>query len=295
MNTGVKIFLGILVLIFIIWYFFRNKISSEVKEYVESRPSNPTLKIKDCFGVTSCLSVRLDNFCKKYKKNPDITEIDSSSQFGFYKDYPTQDVSKILFQPYNPSIKVPESDFKHSWQFKDYKDINVYDLNKIAMNVCNPSEIVRQKSREISQIIGNRCVVFYRGNDKSKEIKSIPYDTFIKTANDLKERSFYVQTDEQEFYDYFKSKFPDTIYYDGLPMMKKNVETFSKGKDDEPKSEFAIKFLAAICSISQSRTIILPTGNTGLWATIYRGTLNGVHQLKGECTEDMYCDIVNKY
>lgn len=290
MKKGVIIFFAILIfLVVLIWYFQNNKneIYSSVKELGIIK-SNPILKVKEGQGLTSCMSVRLSDFCKKNKLNH-INEIDSSQQFELYKDNPEQDVSKILFQPYNQDNKVPYSDFDHSWQFRDYDKINVGDLNKIVMNVCNPSEIVSKKSDQIAKIIGNRCVIFYRGNDKSKEIKAIPYDDYVNMAKSLNENSFFVQTDEQEFYDYFKRKFPDTKC-GILPMIKKNQNSAIRGNDGI-KSEFAINYLATTCAIAKARKIILPTGNTGMWVVIYRGNLDGVHQLKGDCSQDMYCSI----
>lgn len=246
------------------------------------------LKVTEGVGLTSCLSVRLDNFCQFYKKGIFISEIDSSAQFNIYKDSPSQDISKILLEKYNPNIIVPKSDFKHTWQFRWYDEIGLSDLNKIAMNVCNLSQIIKEKARQIRKTIGNRCVILYRGNDKSKEIKSIPYDEFIKAANNLRESSFFIQTDEKEFYDYFKSKFPDSTYNAELPMIHKDgnmvITSTEIGKGD-----FAIKFLASIYAISSARKLIIPTGNTGLWAVIYRGILSGVVQLKGECLPNMYC------
>lgn len=288
MKNGIVIFFGVVIILIMIGYLFRDKVYSKVKELGVLK-SNPILKVQEGMGLTSCMSVRLDDFCKKYKLN-NINAIDSSQQFSLYKDYPNQDISKILFQPYNPNIKVPYSDFQHTWQFKNYDEINVSDLNKITMNVCNPSEIVRKKSQEILNMISNRCVVFYRGNDKSKEIKPIPYNDYVNIANDLNEKSFFVQTDEREFYDYFKSKFPDTIHYAALPMMRKNENSAIRGENGT-KSEFAVNYLATTCAIAKARRIILPTGNTGMWVAIYRGNLDGVHQLKGDCSQDMYCDI----
>lgn len=297
MSNMSKILIFMILIGIVVWSFFQ---SNRIKLYRTAKDlgilrKNNVLKAGNCGGVLSCLSVRLDDFCEEYKSNDKILEIDSSSQFEPYKDYSTQDVSKLLLDPYNPNIKVPVSDFKHSWQFKNYKDINVEQLNKIAMNVCSPTDEVRNKAKEIYNIIGNRCVVFYRGNDKAIEIGAIPYDDVVKKAKELNEKSFYVQTDEREFYNYFKRHFPDSITYAGLPMISKNGTTFSTGNENELKSEFAIKFLGAVYAISKARRMIICTGNTGLWSVIYRGHLNEVYQLSGICEDEMYCDRVKKY
>jgi len=109
--------------------------------------------------------------------------------------------------PYIPDNSLPDVYFKHSWQFKWYKKVDLVDLSKLAMGVCTPSEAVLKKAAELAPLTEGRTAILYRGNDKQKEIRETPYEAIVAMAREPGILKFIVQTDEEEFYFYFKNIF----------------------------------------------------------------------------------------
>jgi hypothetical protein len=101
----------------------------------------------------------------------------------------------------------------------------------------------------------------------------------IEMAIQSKSDKFIVQTDEFEFFEYFKSKFPDTIRFTELQMINKNINSYVM--PNKNKVQFIINFIAAIRAISQVSKLILNTGNIGLWTMFFRGNTKDVWQYHG--------------
>lgn len=232
-------------------------------------------------GICSCLSVRLDNACRYYEQYghfPDI--IDSSNQFEIYKKTGSGDLSKIIFSNYKRDDKIPYIHFDHGWQYLWYDQIQISELSKMAANICPISEQIKIKAKEYSDFIKDRTCVLYRGNDKIKEIPETPYESIIEMAKDSNSNSFLVQTDELEFFEYFKSIFPDTIRFVDLKMIHKNIN--ESIKYTENVSEFFTNFVAALIAIGHSYKFITMIGSTGLWPIIFRGNIDNIWQYKSD-------------
>lgn len=238
-----------------------------------------SLKIEGGSGLTSCLNVRLHQFIKwcNEHKGELPKSIDSSGQFGFYKES-NEDISNLIVNYNREGIeKISKIDYDHAFQYGWYDKIGIEKLFNIN-RICNfPSQEVRNTSNEILNLIGTRTCVLYRGNDKALEIPRIPYSMMIEMAKDTGDTSFFVQTDEKEFYDYFKSQFPDTIKWE-IPMISKN--DFGHVIPDN-RIKFISQFNAVLLSISKSGKVILTTGNTGEFVCLYRGHTNNVWQVHG--------------
>ena len=232
-------------------------------------------------GLCSCLTVRLSDTCDYYRKNgtyPD--EIDSRGQFTMYKDFDTCDVSRFLLSEYEKDPELSYVPFNCGWQYGWADDIQIDKLSEMAYTICHVSQRVGDKAYDMSKRLADRTAVLYRGNDKSKEIPTAEYEMFFQMAMDTGSKKFLVQTDEREFYHAFKKEFPDTICFHELPMINKNVDSYvlpPKGQ----RVEFAVNFIAALKCIGQAKKIILATGNTSLWAILFRGNHNNVWQFNG--------------
>ncbi len=241
-----------------------------------------TLNITGGTGLTSCLTVRLDEtlkFMRVKGKMPEL--INSSQQFGIYRDTDNQDVSSELLGEYKPGKKKSPVEFSRAWQFKWYNEIDIDTIGKLSKVICPLSQQVEDKAMAIRELIGDRIAILLRGNDKSYEIPRMPYDGMIQIAKDTGGSKFFIQTDEQDFYDYFKERFPDTIAFDEIPRIKKDPDAHvmpGKGK----RVEFAVNFLAALKAMSDAEKLIITTGNTGLWTLLFRGNINNVWQYHGE-------------
>ena len=191
-----------------------------------------------------------------------------------------KNVSDKLIGEYIQEVIPYEKDYNHGWQYGFADEINIDILSPFAKMVCPPSQLVLNKSDEYAKILEDRTAILYRGNDKGLEIARTPYTAMEEMAKDSKCNKFLVQTDEEEFYQYFKDRFPDTICFDDIPRINKNPDSYVMPEPGK-KANFAINFLAALIAISKAKILIINTGNTGHWATIFRGNINGIYQWHG--------------
>jgi hypothetical protein len=239
------------------------------------------MKVTRGSGITSCLMVRFSDFFQYWNNNNAMPEtIDSTEQFSRYRDVDTQDISTLIFKPYVKQEHIKISDFYHEWQYKWYNEMPLGELSE-AYKVINPfSDEIVNRAAEIRQMIGDRTVILYRGNDKAFEIFRTPYFCMHEMGIETKTSSFFVQTDEIEFYDYWKQNFNDSIWYEKLPQIHKNPDAFfipEKGQ----RIEFTLNFIATLLAISTANKIVMTTGNVGLTVALMRGTTNGVWQFHG--------------
>jgi len=234
-------------------------------------------------GLCSCLTVRVHDavvFYKHHGKWPD--EIDSSKQFGLYKEGEINFIADAIMGEYK-CPELPLIDFNHGWQYGWYNEVQLEQLSKLAIALCPTSRRVGDKSYEFMQRMGRRTAILYRGNDKVKEIPATPYKSVIEMAMDTGSTSFIVQTDEKEFYDTFSSVFPDTIRFEELGMISRNPDAFCLPQND--REQFAVNFIAALRAIGNADKLITITGNTGLWAMFFRGHTLNTWQFNGNKME----------
>lgn len=232
-------------------------------------------------GVTSCLSVRLSKAIDFYTENncfPD--EIDSSSQFGYYRDYFGQDISKIILGEYKPDNSLKYVGYNHGWQFSNYDEIELPYLSKLAENICPMSSLIGDKSYGMIERVDGRTALLYRGNDKCLDIPRTNYQHMIEIALETGSKRFIVQTDENDFYNFFKERFPDTICFEEVPRIDKDPDAFVMPEVGK-RVDFCVTFLAAIRAIAQAPKLILNTGNTGIWTMLFRGHTKDVWQIHG--------------
>lgn len=239
-----------------------------------------TLTVTDGTGITSCLSVRLSDACGYYRTHDQWpTAIDSSKQFWWYKDGMDIDLTPYFLQDYSQPLSEWESAFHHNWQYNWYDTLFTDDLFKIVRQTCWPADHIQDRAAEISDLIGNRVAVLYRGNDKAKEIRPTPYDDMVQMAQDTGEDAFFVQTDDDNFYRHFIQHYPNTVTLPTLPRIASDPDSYVMPTRN--KASFAAEFLSVIFALSFSRKLLITTGNTGLWAVLYRGNCEGVWQHHG--------------
>jgi hypothetical protein len=243
-------------------------------------------------GFFSCCTIRLIeivNFFNKNKKLPTI--VDSSRQFDFYKSNP-EDISKFYFTEkennieYNSDIKLSKTDDEE--QFSDYKLLNISDINPFIEKYFNLSDEVNSMVLEMEEKYNidykNTIAVFYRGNDKVKETNIGSYDEFLnktlECSNSNPEKKIIIQTDDQGFLNYCKDKIDNKIIVFGeIPSINSNptIAVHHTLRPDDKKI-FAAYFLAITKIVSKSNILITHSGNCGMWAVLFRGNTNNVHQ-----------------
>jgi hypothetical protein len=239
-----------------------------------------TLTINGGTGLTSCLSVRLDQTLRHVHQTGAFPDrIDSSKQFTMYRAEAGADVSEDIISPLCDATAIPIPQFDHGWQYAWYDEIGLQLLGYFASRICTPSGEVVKKYVQIDK---GRCAILYRGNDKAKEIGRVEYGTMIEIAKATGYTSFHVQTDEQEFLDEFRKVFPDTTAWDHIPRIPRNLESYVIPIHPKDRPAFAQDFLAALLGIARAEALITNTGNTGLWAMLYRGHTRNTWQAHGK-------------
>lgn len=241
-----------------------------------------TLKINGGTGLTSCLSVRLDQVCA-YRRAAGVypDRVDSSAQFEMYRHSADQDVSAMIIDPHVSYSDTYASDFNHGWQYAWYDEIDVEHLSRLAWGTCRPSGNVIAAAAYL-HLDHDRCVILYRGNDKAKEIGRTDYVDMLHAALETGYTKFHVQTDEQDFLEHCIAHLPDVTWWDHLPRIQRNLEGYVLPGTSKQRPHFAQDFLAALVAIGRAPAIVCTTGNVSLWAMLYRGHVGGVWQAHGK-------------
>jgi hypothetical protein len=242
-------------------------------------------------GFFSCCSVKLNNivdFINKYKKIPD--EVDSSHQFNWYKKSNNEDITFDYFKHYdyinNISINYPIN-YKHEDQFTNYSNLDYDKIIPIVKKYFSPSNhiliIIRNIEQKYNINYDNTCVLFYRGNDKITETNLCSYNEYLIYANLVIKNNpniiFLIQSDETEFIEFMKNKFPNnSIYFkDEIRHMSKcnnTVDIVMKAQN----YEFSKYYLGITIIMSRCKYIICGSGNCSIWIMLYRGNNKNVYQ-----------------
>lgn len=241
------------------------------------RHRSATLKVSHDAGLTSCLSVRLHEVSRyraDHGRYPD--EVDSGSQFQQYADNEGQNVAAMLLAPARFMEDGPYIHFHYGQQFAWYRHLDLQGLQRLARNYCWPSKWVVHEAHGLMRSMQGRTAILYRGNDKIQEIPRTPYEKMFEMAERSGSHQFWVQTDEADFFDAFKTCFPDTRRIEELPMIRRDDSASVLLQTG--RAEFAVTFLAALYAIAHAPQIICTTGNTAVWPMIFRGHIRGVWQ-----------------
>lgn len=275
----------------------------------------PTLKITWNAGFFSCTTDRLRNLLKFHHENNILPYLDSSEQYELYKDDGIEDINRywagnvivnsttditdkffevkkiesdFLPQDYSTNCKFP-TESKYD-QFGDYTEINYDYLSKIIDQYFSPSsEVLRLKDEILNRYqikVDNTIGVCFRGNDKNTETNLPSYDEMSSKIDEVlgknPNNTILVQTDETEFADYIKSKYPNSIILDEVKRINRSRTaiqyTIAKGE----RVITAQKFLAIMFILSQTSSIILNSGNVGLWVCLLRKNQNNIYQYLNE-------------
>lgn len=266
-------------------------LSAWVASYGIAAAPPPDIYVTHNAGLFSCCTIRLIFALLFYNERKRLPILDSSKQFAFYKDGRTGDLTPELFDAEARIVTIGKDTATMSEEpgeisFTDYSKLNFSDLNDFLKVYFSPSHRVGDNiyalTHKYSLDFENLCAVFYRGNDKIRETPEIPYSVFFDKAqevlNDNPEVKFFLMPDESEFKTAFMARFPNTICFEEtLTMPKKNSAIFYEIPPSE-KPKHAVQFLSEVYIAAKCKHLITHSGNGGMWAVLFRGHAENMHQ-----------------
>jgi hypothetical protein len=269
-------------------YFSEESVAPELNLHIY----NDTLYVKHNAGFFSCTSIALFNIIRFYNNYKNLPKnVDRSSQYSFYKKDVT-DLSSLYYKNNDMNIicdkyiDIVVPDDGSSPQFSDYRTVCINDIKPFIDKYFQISDyvtnIVNDFESKYNLDYKNLCSVLYRGNDKSMETKLASHEEFLEKCADIKSKNpnlkFLVQTDETEFLDKFLEIYDDSIYFQEIPRINKSNTAVHYVIDRNSLPSFGANFLAATICVSKCEHLITHSGNCGLWAVLYRGNMENVHQ-----------------
>ena len=252
--------------------------------------SNKTLRVTHNAAFFSCCTIRLLEIIKYFNINKELPEIvDSSEQFQLHKSQ-NGDITDCFFKTtsdqilYERDIRLSKSNDEE--QFSKYSEINFLKVNPFVTKYFTLSAQVVEKVNFFKDKYNidfeNTCSVFYRGLDKITETDLGSHDVFIEKCRDIKKEDpkikFFVQTDELDFQEIFLLEFPDSIFLEELPKLKKQNTLLTHHIPVEKRLDFGIEFLSATFIVSQCKFVVTHSGNCGIWSVLFRGNTENVFQ-----------------
>lgn len=253
-------------------------------------------------GFFSCCSVRLEKIIEYYQQKGYFPQsIDGTSQFQWYKPFiphrEQMDISFLYFQPYtnHPQYSGDCSHYvfnnsdpnKPDIQFSCYrKTLDFSILTPIVNMYFQPSVYMENVKHDLQRFyqlgdLSEYCAVFYRGNDKAKEATLPSYDDFIKHIRSLPTHlKLLIQSDETDFIQTMLAEFPDRCHWFSKHVrhMKRDASLSVDHTQWASNCYYSVRFLAIVLLLSQCRYMICTSGNCALWATLFRGSAEGIIQ-----------------
>tara|TARA_B100001093_G_C26823033_1_gene1012746 strand:- start:1319 stop:2179 length:861 start_codon:yes stop_codon:yes gene_type:complete len=248
-----------------------------------------------CSGFFSSCTILLRliiQFFNTQKCLPD--EINCTNSFKWYT-YNTSidDLYKVLFninidvnieykKPITISSQLVEDQFSN-YNLLNYSEISLF-IDKYFMPSKMIKDIIDKLEKKYNINYNNLCVLFYRGNDKCKEIDVGNYDFYDKEIQEIKNNNkeqldFLIQSDETEFLNKFSNDLVNSyIFWDEIRHINSQLSTVDKIKYENDNFYYISYFLAITIIMSKAKYIICNTGNCSLWILLFRKNSNGLQQ-----------------
>jgi len=259
-----------------------------------------TLVIKEHWaGFFSCCCLRLDQIIKYcHANNQSPTQIINNKSFVWYNPNTNNDIVPDFFSTINEkNINYKNINYKKNieWdignsQFMKYGELPLDDLYPYVKKFFSPSakiKIIKEKLiQKYSIDTNNSCALFLRGNDKATECKIPDYAEYIIHATKIIQLNpnikFIIQSDEVEFIETMKNKFPNNIiFYEEIRAIAKDKTktTDNRGQNPEYNYKYALNFLAIVLIMAECNYVICNSGNISLWIALFRENLKNFIQL----------------
>jgi hypothetical protein len=247
------------------------------------------IKVNHDAGFFSVCNINLHNVVGYYCNNQKFCVLDTSEQWNWYKDK-EEDLYNKFFKFQNIKFNLEPQPIIFSEkedQFSNYKLINhSFVSHFIAKYFYLSDEVLEIKQNLLDKynLLPEQLLsVCYRGNDKLKETNLPTYQEMLDKINNVLSENpnlkVLIQSDEKDFCDYMKNVNNNFIVIDEIEKINKNdyaaiQHTIPIGN----KVKNAQKFLAIMSIISDSKKVILNSGNVGMWTCFFRGNSENVYQ-----------------
>jgi hypothetical protein len=260
------------------------------KEIIKKNQNTTGVVVMHNAGFFSCCSVKLDKIVAFINDNKNLpNNVNSSAQFAWYKKDTNKDITFDYFKDYHTIKNVINHpiNYNNSHQFINYSNLDYNKITPLIQKYFSPSEnilsIIKNIENKYNVNYDNICVLFYRGNDKITETKLCSYDEYLTYANLVIKNNpnilFLIQSDETEFIEFIKEKFPNNSFYfkDEIRHMSKCNNTVDMVMKDQ-NYEFSKYYLGITIIMSRCKYIICGSGNCSIWIMLYRGNNKNVYQ-----------------
>jgi len=245
-------------------------------------------------GFFSTMTLKLHkivDFFNEQKYLPE--EIDNTGQFEWYMpDGCNRDITHDYFEK-NDNDKIDyvvDIDYVHEHQYSNYKTLNYGSILPFIKKYFSPTIEIKKIVIEIENKYNvvnydNICVLFYRGNDKFREVENCNYNEMLERANIIKSQNpnimFLIQSDETEFLETMMNEFPHNyiLFKDEIRHISKSNTTVDHVYK-ETNYVFSKYFLAIVLIMAKCKYVICGSGNISMWLTFFRGHSNDVLQYK---------------
>lgn len=240
-------------------------------------------------GFFSYCSVTLLQIMLYFNKNKKIPYyVDMSKIFTFFKKNENDDISEVFFKKNDNNININNDTFINIIdQFDDYSNINFVYYNQFIQKYFTLSDeinnIILNIEHKYNINYDNTCCIFLRGNDKITETIIPDYDEIYNKLNDIipdKENiNFLLQSDESEFFSFFKLKLKNIIIFnDEIKHINKQNTSINHIIDYDNKIILIKNFLAIVKIMSKCKYVICNAGNISLWITLFRNNNDNIFQ-----------------
>lgn len=250
-------------------------------------------------GLFSNHSIALQDlmiFYNTHHKLPDV--FDRTAQYLYYRTKPTDNLLPVLFQEqpevlsYDGTGELNITHANAEPQFSDYKKLLHGQIQPFLKRYFMPSETVMNRVREFEERYeidyDNTIGLFHRDNDKVRETKIATTQDYLLKAFSLHDdgMKYLVMPDNYEFLFsakmFFKEELVTHIKENACMPYDKDRCTFMVIPYEE-KPNHAVNFFATVIILSKCKHLVTHSGNGSLWACLYRGNSDNVHQyLNGE-------------
>ena len=243
----------------------------------------------------SCCSLRLHDIINYVNKNHYLPVlVDSSKMFSLYKNENDCDITFEYFTHYNEIIiKEMEVfydrfiDYNEGYENIRFDQLHFESLTPFIKKYFTPSENICQKilflEKKYSIDYDNICVIFYRGNDKGREIKLHNYDDYIIIVDNIIINNptvkLLIQSDETEFIEFMTKKYSQAFFFkDEIRHMKKCDSTVDRELRKDIK-QFSYYYMAITIIMSKCKYVVCGSGNCSIWIALFRGNTENFFQL----------------
>lgn len=250
-------------------------------------------------GLFSCHSIALTDVMVYYNTHHKLPDVfDRTAQYLYYRHRPTDNLLPMLFnetpQPleYEATGRLDITHEPFEPQFSNYKKLLHSQVRPFLTRYFMPSQVVLDRVKEFEKRYEidyeNTIGIFHRDNDKVRETQIATANEYLSKGIDVndKDYKYLVMPDNFEFL--FEAK--QQLGEQRVIHIKENAcMPYDKDKCTfmvipyEEKPNHALNFFATVIMLSKCKHLVTHSGNGSLWACLYRGNSDNVHQyLNGE-------------